>query len=164
MRVGVPEQIEVRIARNSVNVPTDNMQGNGSVQNHDLYVTKAMTVRLRAPHGGIRIETSSPETQWIDNALGLIQDDFASWRWTVTPDTRGTKKFQLVVSARTVGSDGVAAETALPDQVFDVVVRMNYGRTVLRLGGWAVAAAAGGAVTAFGEEAYKKVLTLASMI
>ena len=164
MRVGISEQVEVRIARNSVNVPLDNMQGGGAPQAHNLYVTKAMTVRLRAPEGGIRIETSSPETQWIDNALGLIQDDFASWRWTVTPDTRGVKKFQLVVSARTVGADGVAAETALPDQVFDVVVRMNYARTAVRLGGWAVAAAAGGAITAFGEEAYKRVIELANLV
>ena len=164
MRVGVSEQIEVRIARNSVQIPVDNMRGGGTPQGHNLYVTKAMTVRLRAPKGGIRVETSSPETQWIDNALGLIQDDFASWRWTVTPDLRGTRRLQLVVSARTVGSDGVTAETALPDQVFDVVVRMNYARTAARLGGWAVAAAAGGAITAFGEEAYKKVIELANLI
>ena len=164
MRVAVSEQVEVRIARNSVNVPTENMQGHGQAQSHGLYVTKAMTVRLRAPEGGVRIETSSPETQWIDNALGLIQDDFASWRWTITPEFRGTKKLQLVVSARTVGADGVAAETALPDQVFDVVVRMNYFRTAKRLGGWAVAAAAGGAITAFGEDTYAKILALVNQI
>ena len=164
MRVAVSEQVEVRIARNSVNVPTDNMQGNRQAQSHGLYVTKAMTVRLRAPEGGMRIETSSPETQWIDNALGLIQDDFASWRWTVTPEFRGTKKLQLVVSARTVGSDGVAAETALPDQVFDVVVRMNYFRNAKRLGGWAVAAGTGGAITAFGEDIYAKIITLVNLI
>ncbi len=164
MRVGVPEPVEVRIARSNIDVPVANMQGRGAPRGQDIYVTKAMTVRLRAPEGGVRIETSSPETQWIDNALGLIQDDFASWRWTVTPEKRGVTRLQLVVSARTVGADGVAAETALPDQVFDVVIRMNYVRTAIKLGGWAAAMAAGGVIAAFGEDAYRQILALTDLI
>ena len=164
MRVAIPEQVEVRIARHSVDVPVSNMRGRGAPQTHGVYVTKAMTVRLRAPEGGVRIETSSPETQWIDNALDLIQDDFASWRWTVTPERRGITRLQLVASARTVGADGVAAETALPDQVFDVAIRMNYFLTAKRTTGWAAAMAAGGVVAAFGEDAYSKILALVDKI
>ena len=48
-----------------------------------------MSVRLRAPEGGFWIEMASPETQWIENTLGLLSDDYASWRWIVTPQRRG---------------------------------------------------------------------------
>ena len=164
MRIAIPEQVEVRIARDSVDVPKGNMQGRGIPQSHGIYVTKAMTVRLRAPEGGVRIETSSPETQWIDNALGLIHDDFASWRWTVTPERRGVTRLQLVVSARTVGADGVAAETALPDQIFDIVVRTNYILAAKQVTGWATAMAAGGVIAAFGEDAFNKILELVSRV
>jgi hypothetical protein len=151
MRVGVPSLVEVRIARAEVNALTEGLQGGGGVWRHDLVVTKAMSVRLRAPDGGFYIETASPETQWTENTLGLITDDFASWRWTVTPKESGARRLQLVISARTVGTDGVTAETALPDQVVDVKVRINYGKTARKVGGWALAAIAGGVLARFGE-------------
>jgi neural Wiskott-Aldrich syndrome protein len=114
-------------------------------------VTKAMSVRLRAPEGGFVIENRSPETQWIENVLGFGSDDFASWRWTVTPRTRGKRQLQLIVSARTVGADGVTAETALPDQLIEVRVATNYGRTAQRWFGWIAAAVIGGLLAKFGE-------------
>jgi hypothetical protein len=152
MRVGIPEKAEVRIGKADVKALADGLQG--GVWRHDVVVTKAMSVRLRAPDGGFFIESGSPETQWIENTLGLMADDYASWRWTITPKDRGWKRLQLVVSARTVGTDGVAAETALPDQVIDVRVRTNYGRTFARVGGWALAALAGGIVAKVGEGAF----------
>ena len=108
----------------------DGLEGGGSAWQHKVTVTKAMAVRLRAPEGGFFIETASPETQWIENNIGFPSDDFASWRFLVTPQSRGWSQLQIIVSARTVGADGVAAETALPDQIVEVKVRRNIKRTL----------------------------------
>jgi hypothetical protein len=120
-------------------------------------VTKAMSVRLRAPDGGFFIETASPETQWIEKAMLLSTDDFASWRWHVTPREAGRKRLQLIISARTVSADGLAAETALPDQVITVRVRTNYAKVAGRWVGWGLAAIAGGLLAKFGEGAFDAV-------
>ncbi len=117
-------------------------------------MTKAMSVRLRAPDGGFFIETASPETQWIEKTLLLSADDFASWRWNVTPRDKGRKRLQMIISARTVSADGLAAETALPDQVITVRVRTNYAKSASRWAGWAVAALVGGLMARFGEGAF----------
>ncbi len=154
MRVAVPQRVEVRIGKANVKALADGLQGGGAAFRHEVMVTKAMCVRLRAPEGGFFIESASPETQWIESTLGLMSDDHASWRWTVTPRERGWKRLQLVVSARTVGADGLAAETALPDQVIDVKVRTNYGKTAMTAGTWVAAAIAGGLLAKFGEGAF----------
>lgn len=153
MRVAVPVVVEARIARAAVRALAEGLQGGGDVHHHDLSVTRAMSVKLRAPEGGFWIETASPETQWIENVSGLMSDDYASWRWTVTPRQSGRRRLQLVVSARTVGVDGLTAETALPDQVIDVRVGINYTQSAKRWGGWALAALAGGVLQRFGEGA-----------
>jgi len=118
-------------------------------------LTSAMSVRLRAPDGGFFIENASPETQWIEKTLLLSSDEFASWRWNVTPREKGKKRLQLIISARTVSGDGLAAETALPDQVITVRVRTNFAKSVSRWAGWAVAALVGGLLARFGEGAYE---------
>ncbi len=151
MRVGVPEPVEVRIARDSIEGLDAGLQGRGRVHRHDLFVTKAMAVRLRAPEGDFWIEPASPETQWVENSLGLLHDEFAVWRWTVTPKRRGTGKLVLIVSARTIDQEGLAAETALPDQRIEVKVRTNYGLAIRRVLGWIVLVVLGGIVGKFGE-------------
>ena len=154
MKTGVTELVEVRIARAEVKALAKGLQGGGAAYQHDLLITKAMSVKLRAPDGGFWVEAASPETQWIENVLGVMTDDFASWRWSVTPKSSGRKKLQLVVSARTVGTDGLAAETALPDQLFEIRVGINYGQSAKRLSGWLVAAIIGGVLARFGETAF----------
>jgi hypothetical protein len=154
MRVGVPMVVEARIARAEVKAIATGMQGSGVIYRHEVMVSKAMTVRLRAPDGGFTIETASPETQWIDNVLGVMADDYASWRWAITPRERGLRRLQLLVSARTVGADGLAAETALPDQVVEVKVAINYAATARRWTGWIAAAIVGGVLARFGDGAY----------
>lgn len=154
MRVAVPQRVEVRIGKANVKALAEGLQGGGAAWRHEVMVTKAMSVRLRAPEGGFFIESASPETQWIENTLGLMSDDYASWRWMVTPRDRGWKRLQLVVSARTVGADGVAAETALPDQVIDVKVKTNYGKVAITAGTWVAAAILGGLLAKFGEGAF----------
>jgi hypothetical protein len=155
MRVGVSERVEIRIGRGHVQAITEGLEGGGLAWRHEVTVTKAMSVRLRAPEGGFFIETASPETQWIDNQFNDIADDFASWRFMITPQKRGWARLQIIVSARTVGADGLAAETAFPDQVVEVKVRTNYARAFKRLSGWLVAAIAGGALAKFGEGAFE---------
>lgn len=154
MRAGVTERVEIRLARAHVQDLTGGLDGSGLAWRHDVTVTKAMSVRLRAPEGGFFIETASPETQWIDNQFLDEVADYASWRFLITPNRRGWSELQIVVSARTVGSDGLAAETAFPDQHIDVKVRTNYGRAALKGLGWAAAAVAGGAIAKFGEGAF----------
>ena len=151
MRVGKTESIEVRIGKATAKAITQGLEGGGVAWRHELTVTQAMSVRLRAPEGGFFVETASPETQWIENNLGLGSDDFASWRFHITPQERGWSRLQIIVSARTIGSDGMAAETALPDQLIDVKVKTNYKRTLARWTGWTLAAIVGGILAKFGE-------------
>ena len=153
MRVAVPVLVEVRISRSDVRNLAEGMQGGGDVQQHEVKITKVMSVSLRAPDGGFFIESASPETQFIDGTHSLSTDDFASWRWHVTPREKGRKRLQLVISARTI-ADGLVAETALPDQVITVRVRTNYGKSFARGAGWIVAAVAGGLIARFGEGAF----------
>ena len=154
MRMAVTEIVEVRIARAELAELARGMRGREAAHQHDLVITKAMSVRLRAPEGGFFIETASPETQWIENKLGVLSDNYASWRWTVTPQRTGRSLLQLVVSARTIGSDGLAAETALPEQIFEVRVATNYGRLAGRWAGWIAAAIIGGLFARFGEQMF----------
>lgn len=160
MQVGKVETVEVRIAKANIRSVTDGMQGSAQSYLHELIVTKAMSVRLRAPDGGFSIETGSPETQWLDNNLGMQPDDFASWRWNVTPLRRGASRLQLVVSARTIASDGLTADTALPDQVFDVRVKADYARMALRAAGWVGLMILGGVLSKFGQNGFETVATL----
>jgi hypothetical protein len=164
MRVAVPVLIEVRIARADVQSLAEGLQGGGAAYRHEVTVTKAMSVRLRAPDGGFYIETASPETQWIERSALISSDDYASWRWHVTPREKGRRRLQLIISARTVSTDGLAAETALPDQVISVRVRTNYGRSASRLLGWSIAAVAGGLIAKFGEGALDHVVEIVSRL
>jgi neural Wiskott-Aldrich syndrome protein len=160
MRVALPVIVEARIARAEIKALADGMQGDGAVHRHELPITKAMSVRLRAPEGGFYIETASPETQWIENVVGLMSNDYASWRWSVTPKIAGRKRLQLVIGARTVGGDGLAAETALPDQIVEVQVGINFAKTALKWGVWIAAAVVGGVLARFGEGLFDLVSTV----
>jgi hypothetical protein len=153
MRVRTSEIVEVRIAREPATGAMSGLQGRGTPVRHDLYITKAMSVRLRAPAGGFKIEASSPETQWTEATIGPLSGEFAVWRFLVTPERRGENELQLIVAARVVGADGVMAETTLPDRVINVRVRANYARTALRWSGWIAAVGVGGAIGKLGEDA-----------
>lgn len=164
MRVDRTESVEVRIGKAAAKAITQGLEGGGVAWRHEVTVTQAMSVRLRAPDGGFFIETASPETQWIENNLGLGSDDFASWRFHITPQFRGWSRLQIIVSARTIGSDGMAAETALPDQLVDVKVKTNYKRAFARWTGWTLAAIVGGILAKFGEGTFSVLLPLAEKL
>jgi len=151
MQVGKPKMVEVHIDKASVQALAESLQGSGTAYPHEVIITKAMSLRLRAPNGGFWIETASPETQWIENTLGPLTDEFASWRWTLAAQRRGRLQLQLIISARTVGADGLATETALHDQTIEVRATANYGQLAARWAGWLAAAVVGGVLARFGE-------------
>ena len=78
----------------------------------------------------------------------------------MTPLRRGASRLQLVVSARTIASDGLTADTALPDQVFDVRVKADYARMALRAAGWVGLMILGGVLSKFGQNGFETVATL----
>ena len=152
MRIAIPVMVEARIAQQDSEDFYMDLAGDGEVQKHQVYVSSAMTVQLRAPTGGFTIESISPDTQWIENNLGLIDGgNFGAWRWTVTPRERGMRKLQLVVSARTTDRKGMVAESPMPDQIIEVDVSINYRELFKRAAGWIVAAIGGGALAKYGE-------------
>lgn len=152
MRADAAELVEVRIARADLVRLAEDVQRQDTVARNGSVVTKAMSVRLRAPEGGCFVEPASPETHWIENQASILSDDFASWRWTVTPKRSGRARLLLIVSARTVASDGLVAETAMPDQLFDVRVSANYRRAFSRFAGWTAAFVVGGIIARYGEQ------------
>jgi hypothetical protein len=156
MRVGALATVEVRIARRDVDGLTERMTDGGRLHRNELRVADAMTVRLRAPEGGFLIDPLSAETCWTHKAQtsGLQEQDFASWRWSITPQRRGKSRLLLIISAQTLDATGVTAEAALPDQVIKVDVRVNYGRAVRKVVGWGLLTMGGGVLGAWGRELY----------
>jgi hypothetical protein len=152
MRDGVAATGEVRIARDKIEALMHALSG-PSAHRPGVHVVRALSVRLRAPQGGFAIEAMTPETQWIDGSASPVHDDSALWRWGIRPQRRGRGRLLLTLSARTVGTDAVAAESAPPDRVIDVRVGHNYARLGGRLLSWAAAIAAGVLVGRFGEQA-----------
>jgi hypothetical protein len=154
MSVGAPAPAQVRINRDKVDALVQLLSGRREApQRRDAFLMRALTVRLVAPDGGFWIETNAPETQWIDTSnANLQQDDHASWRWTVVPQARGRHRLLLSVSMRTVGPDGLAAETAPPDRVIDVAVKGSAGHGALRWLKVAALLVTGALIGRFGSE------------
>ena len=160
MRLGVPASAEVRIARDRIEALIATLSTRGSAPLAEQPLMRALSVRLRAPGGDFWIEPAAPETQWVDSASSLIHDDHAIWRWTVVARRRGRGRLSLMVSARTVGRDGVAAELAPPDRIIEVRIGSNWGQAIRRWVGWSLAVLAGAAIGHFGEQIW----TLASLL
>jgi hypothetical protein len=59
-----------------------------------------------------------------------------------------------------VGDDGLTAETALPDQMVEVKVTVNYARSAARLAGWMTAAVIGGLLARFGESMFVPLISI----
>jgi hypothetical protein len=139
MQIGRAAEVEVRIARDRIAGFINSLDGRAMGQRGDDHAARALTVRLKAPDAGFWIESGSPETQWLEPTQGLAPDDYAVWRWTVVPQRRGRSRLLLQVSARTLGRDGLAAESAPPDRVIEVRVRANYRQGLMRWAGWIIA-------------------------
>jgi hypothetical protein len=153
MRLGRTSPAQVRIARDKIDgLIMLLLSGRGMAHRSEAFVTRALSVRLRAPDGGFIIEPGSPETQWVETAPGLQHDEFVNWRWSVTPQHRGRGRLLLIVTVRIVGRDGLATETAPPDRVIEVSVRGGRLRGLLRWAGMLTLLALGVAIGRFGGE------------
>lgn len=148
MRESVAERVEVRLSREETGALLAGFEGRGEIKSHTVFLTRAMSVMLRAPEGGFIIENLSPETQWIvDRPSFLETEPFGRWRWMVTPTESGNHKLLLIISARNVDDNGMIGDTPLPDQVIDVSVQTNFRRNAGILARWAAAMVAGGVIT-----------------
>ncbi len=152
MREGQREHIEVRIAREATEELVSGVQGRGAAHVHSVAVTRAMSLYLRAPDGGFLIEPLMPETQWVfDRPSFLESEPFGRWEWIVLPTQRGSRKLQLVAAARSVDDNGMIGDVALPEQVIEVRVRINWARTLRKAALWAALAIAGGVLAEVGS-------------
>jgi hypothetical protein len=152
MRVGVASKAEVRISRDRIEALVVALNGHGMPHRPEQFLARALSVRLKAPNGGFYIEPASPETQWVERTSAHARDEHAIWRWTVTPQRRGRGRLLLMVSARTVGHDGLPAESAPPDRLIEVRVSPNRMRGLGRWLAWLTALAIGAAVGRFSDQ------------
>ncbi|MEZ5843299.1 MAG: Clp protease N-terminal domain-containing protein [Hyphomicrobiaceae bacterium] len=146
--VGSTRTVEVRLRRAEIAGYTPQ---HAQRSNPDGRVIHAVCVRLRAPEGGVTIETLTPETAWLDASAGGLADEFATWRWRVAPTLRGRRKLVLGLTVRRVGEEGLTAETNLPEQVFTVNVGPDVRSIATWAGGIAAALATGFAAGLFGN-------------
>lgn len=138
LKIGVPTTVEVRIARSAVHATAATL---GAAP--EAALTRALTVRLKAPAGGIHIETAAPETQWFDVRNTGRDDEEVRWRWILTPNATGTHPLQLVIGMRTLASDGVMLETALPEYQAPIRVVRPFASMLISASVLAGAAACG---------------------
>lgn len=153
MRVGVPAPAQVRIDREKIEGLILLLLGPRAANlRPDAFLTRALSVRLIAPGGGFWIESEAPETQWVETAPGVQQEESAIWRWNVTPHRRGRYRLLLAVTARAVGRDGLTAEASPPDRTIEVVVKSNARYSIGRAMGLLTAVVAGAGIGRFGPE------------
>ena len=161
MKVGVLETVEIRIAREGVPDVARGLQGGGAPHTHQLLITRAMSVRLQGEPGRFYIEPKSPETQWTGTRPDQLASDYAVWRFTVIPQVRGPAELTLIVASRSIGADGVIADTSLPEQRVSIRVKANVTRGLKRWIGWIGVAVLGGILAKLGEGFWEHLWVLA---
>ena len=153
MRPRTPVTVEARMARSSV-------LGTLAALNAAApdALTRAVTVRLKAPAGGFHVEPAAPETQWLDTRTAQREDDEVRWRWVVTPHGRGKHPLQLSIAIRTITADGIMIESVLPEQQVGVRIARDYGPVLRTCGGWLAAAILGASLALLGTGGWSAVL------
>jgi neural Wiskott-Aldrich syndrome protein len=157
-RVAREQLVEIRLSSEELRALAHQLDGRGAAYAHERVIAKALSVRLKASDHSFAIEPTSPETLWLDVQTLHMSNDGVLWRWQATPQISGHKKLLLVISARTIGSDGVAAETALPDQSVTVKVGGNPGRWLLKCLGYAGLLVLGALLARYGEGGIETVM------
>lgn len=163
MKVGVLETVEIRIAREGVNAG-GGLQGGGIPHTHQLLITRAMSVRLQGEPGRFYIEPKSPETQWTGTRGDQLASDYAVWRFTVIPQVRGPAELTLIVASRSIGADGVVADTSLPEQRISIRISANFTRGLKKWVGWITVAVLGGVLAKLGESVWGPLWALARQV
>ena len=154
MKVNIPTPAEVRITRTQMDEISSEFENLSSSHIHELAVTEAMTVQLRAPGGGFHIENLSPQTQWIDRNQRHINDaDFGAWKWNVTPTTSGKSRLQLVISARTVDDEGTIHIADIPDKIIELGIARDHRNIAKKTGIIALVAITSLVLGKYGEAA-----------
>ncbi len=161
MKVGVVETVEIRIAREGVPDVARGLQGAGTPHTHQLLITRAMSVRLQGEPGRFYIEPKSPETQWTGARGDQLASDYAVWRFTVIPQVRGPAELTLIVASRSIGADGVIADTSLPEQRISIRISSNATRGLKRWAGWIAVAGLGGLLGKAGESFWPQLIEMA---
>ena len=165
MKINRPSKAEVRITRAQMEEITSEFDDLCDNHIHELAVTEAMTVQLRAPGGGFHIENLSPQTQWIDRNQRHVHDaDFGVWRWNVTPTISGKARLQLVISARTVDDEGTIHIADIPDKIIELGVHRDHAQILKKAGILTMVALAGLSLGRFGESAYQWLQVMATKI
>lgn len=163
MKVGVVETVEVRIAREGVAAGAG-LQGGGTPHTHQLLITHAMSVRIQGEPGRFYIEPKSPETQWTGARPDQLASDYAVWRFTVIPQVRGPAELTLIVASRSIGADGVIADSSLPEQRISIRISANLTRGFKRWAGWIAVAVLGGVLAKLGEGFWEQLWVLARRV
>jgi hypothetical protein len=138
--------VEVKLPRSAVFSIEATGQLPGRPNPQSLAMPRALTMRLRSQTGNCYVETAAPETQFFNARTSYNDDDIVRWRWVVTAKRRGTETLALAVSMRSIGPDGVAIETRLPDQAMAVPIGANLQRISRTAAMWGAAVVLGGLV------------------
>ncbi len=91
---------------------------------------RAVTIRLSAPEGGLFIEPSFPETQWMSHPPGSAGEAFGTWAWMAMAGETGRHTLVLSISARDTAASGAAGVFQVPDQTVKIRVGAGFWRVL----------------------------------
>ncbi|MEL7047550.1 MAG: Clp protease N-terminal domain-containing protein [Pseudomonadota bacterium] len=161
MKSNVPTIIEVSIIRARLAGLTDGSHSYAGVRGSDgSSGLSAVSLRLRAPAGKFFIEQNTPETQWINTFGAAGGEELVTWRWTVTPKSAGRGALQIRANGRSIGSDGITAETNLDGEIADVYASRRWGRGLRSIIWFFMCLAMGAALFAYSGPLQDAVITL----
>jgi len=155
MRVHAPVFVEAKLPKSEIHALA---AGLGGGQAYPGQPSVAMSVRLRAPDGGLMIEPASSETQWFDARSDVIESELAQWHWTVTPLRSGRERLQLIAAVRVNGPEGTVADHMLPEIVAEVRIKRRIGLAVFGLIKWFAVAGVGAAAAIYGQPLLNSVM------
>jgi tetratricopeptide (TPR) repeat protein len=134
MWVGVQETVEVRLGAVIAKEIMQGFVGRGDVKLEHVPIVETMSVSLVCEPGTFDIDPRSKETQLVKPDLvkgtAFHQDDFARWKWVVTPRQSGEHTLLVKVSAAIRDSRGLPTTSSLPDKIIAVTVRVHLVRAV----------------------------------